>query len=177
MERRETPALPQADCGALYENAACGLLVTSADGIILRVNHTFCTWVGREAVELAGRVKVQDLLSMGGRIFHQTHWTPLLAMQGSVAEVKLDVLHRDGRPMPMVFNAVRRSSATGTWHELAVFLAHDRHQYEKELLLERKRAEELLARHQEAQRALAVAQEERDRQRRWPRIAPCSRSR
>jgi PAS domain-containing protein len=60
MERRETPALPQADCGALYENAACGLLVTSADGIILRVNHTFCTWVGREAVELAGRVKVQD---------------------------------------------------------------------------------------------------------------------
>ena len=27
---------------------------------------------------------------MGGRIFHQTHWAPLLQMQGSVAEVKLD---------------------------------------------------------------------------------------
>jgi sigma-B regulation protein RsbU (phosphoserine phosphatase) len=164
MERPETPALPQADSGSLYEHAACGLLVTSADGVILRVNHTFCAWVGREATELVGCVKVQDLLSMGGRIFHQTHWTPLLAMQGSVAEVKLDVLHRDGRPLPMVFNAVRRSSANATWHELAVFLAHDRHQYEKELLLERKRAEELLAQHQEAQRALAVAQEERDRQ-------------
>lgn len=165
MEQRETAgALPQADAESLYENAACGLLVTLADGVILRVNHTFCAWVGREAEELLGRVKVQDLLSMGGRIFHQTHWTPLLAMQGSVAEVKLDVLHRDGRALPMVFNAVRHTSATGTWHELAVFLAHDRHKYEKELLLERKRAEGLLARHQEAQRALAVAQEERDRQ-------------
>ena len=29
---------------------------------------------------------------MGGRIFHQTHWAPLLQMQGSVAEVKLDVV-------------------------------------------------------------------------------------
>ena len=165
MEQRETAgALPQADAESLYENAACGLLVTLADGVILRVNHTFCAWVGREAEELLGRVKVQDLLSMGGRIFHQTHWTPLLAMQGSVAEVKLDVLHRDGRPLPMVFNAVRHTSATGTWHELAAFLAHDRHKYEKELLLERKRAEGLLARHQEAQLALAVAQEERDRQ-------------
>lgn len=165
MERPSTAgSLPPPDSEALYEHAACGLLVTSVDGVILRVNHTFCTWVGRDAAELVGRVKVQDLLSMGGRIFHQTHWTPLLAMQGSVAEVKLDVLHRDGRPLPMVFNAVRRASANGTRHELAVFLAHDRHKYEKELLLERKRAEELLARHQEAQRALAVAQEERDRQ-------------
>ena len=34
---------------------------------------------------------------MGGRIFHQTHWAPLLQMQGSVAEVKLDLVHRDGR--------------------------------------------------------------------------------
>ena len=34
---------------------------------------------------------------MGGRIFHQTHWAPLLQMQGSVAEVKLEVVHRDGR--------------------------------------------------------------------------------
>ena len=29
---------------------------------------------------------------MGGRIFHQTHWSPLLAMQGSVAEVKFDLV-------------------------------------------------------------------------------------
>jgi sigma-B regulation protein RsbU (phosphoserine phosphatase) len=157
-------AAPQADSNSLYDNAACGLLVTAANGVILRVNQTFCRWVGREAAELVGCVKFQELLTMGGRIFHQTHWAPLLDIQGSVSEVKLEILRRDGRPVPMVFNAVRRANSNATWHELAAFVAEDRHIYEKELLMARKRAEELLATQQEAQRALVVAQEERDRQ-------------
>ena len=33
---------------------------------------------------------------MGGRIFHQTHWAPLLQMQGSISEVKLELVHGDG---------------------------------------------------------------------------------
>jgi sigma-B regulation protein RsbU (phosphoserine phosphatase) len=65
----------------------------------------------------------------------------------------------------MVFNAVRRAGQGRAWHELAAFLANDRHQYEKELLLARRRAEALLARQQEAQRELALAEAERDRQR------------
>lgn len=154
----------QPDSDALYDNAACGLLVTAANGDILRANHTFCRWVGREPAELVGRSKLQELLTMGGRIFLQTHWVPLLDLQGSVSEVKLEVLRRDGRTLPMVFNAVRRSNPDRTWHELAAFVAEDRHRYEKELLLARKRAEELLVTQQEAQRALISAQEERDRQ-------------
>jgi sigma-B regulation protein RsbU (phosphoserine phosphatase) len=120
--------------------------------------------VGREAEELVGHVRLQDLLSIGGRIFHQTHWAPLLAMQGSVSEVKLEVLNRAGQALPMVFNAVRRTTAQAIRHEVAVFLAHDRHKYEKELLQARRRAEELLAQQQQAQLALALAQQERDRQ-------------
>ena len=38
---------------------------------------------------------------MGGRIFHQTHWAPLLQMQGSISEVKLEMVasRRDAIPM------------------------------------------------------------------------------
>ena len=79
------------DPEALYENAACGLLVTSLDGTLRRANRTFCRWIGYESSELIdGRRRFADLLTMGGRIFHQTHWAPLLQIQGSVAEVKLD---------------------------------------------------------------------------------------
>ena len=154
-----------ADPGLLYDKAPCGLLVTAVDGVILRVNETFCSWVGREAEELLGRVKVQELFSMGGRIFHQTHLTPLLQIQGSVSEVKLEVLHRDGRRMPMVWNTVRRARQGHTFHELAVFMAEDRHKYEQELLLARRNAEALLLNEQVAQQALLEAQAERDRQR------------
>ena len=39
----------------LYEDAACGLLLTQADGTILRVNRTFCTWLGRPRDDLVGQ--------------------------------------------------------------------------------------------------------------------------
>jgi hypothetical protein len=32
------------DAEALFEDAACGLLLTGADGTIRRVNRTFCRW-------------------------------------------------------------------------------------------------------------------------------------
>jgi sigma-B regulation protein RsbU (phosphoserine phosphatase) len=149
----------------LYDLAPCGLLVTSTDGLIDRVNATFCSWIGRGADELVGRVRIQDLFTVGGRIFHQTQWAPLLQMQGSVAEVKLEVMHPDGRRIPMVFNAVRRVSEARTWHELAAFVADDRDKYERELVLARRHAEDLLAKEQAAQAALGAAQVDRDRQR------------
>ncbi len=163
MVEGSAAAHPSTDADALYEDAPCGLLVTTANGLILRVNRTFCVWVGREAGELVGRKKLQDLLAVGGRIFYQTHWVPLMQLQGSIAEVKLEVVHTDGRKLPAVWNAVRRVRGETTFHEVAVIIAEDRHKYEQELLLARRQAEDLLARHQEALATLRATQEERDR--------------
>ena len=140
---------------ALYGEAPCGLLVTATDGTILRVNATFCRWAGAEANALLGR-RFQDLLTVGGRIFHQTHWAPLLQLQGSISEVKLDLQRAVGRPLPMVLNAIRRSHGDRELHELAVFVAEDRHAYERELLKSRKQAEGLLGQVQD--RALFAEQ-------------------
>ena len=142
----------------LWDDAACGLLVTSANGLILKVNNTFCRWLGFQRTELVGNQHLQGLLSMSGRIFHQTHWAPLLQIEGSVAEVKLDVLHAEGHSIPMMLNAVRRQHGDSVFHEVAVFVAEDRHRYESEILRARKNAEALLANEQEAQAALTVAQ-------------------
>src|ERR1700757_2515580 len=98
MQSTDRP-LPSAD--VLFEHAACGLLVTDTDGGILRVNATFCGWLGYQALELATTKGIQDLLTTGGKVFYQTHWAPLLQMQGSVAEVKLNMMHREGHVVPM----------------------------------------------------------------------------
>lgn len=149
---------------ALYDTAACGLLVTRGDGRILRANSTFARLVGREEADLRART-LQSLFTVGGRMFHQTHWAPLLQIQGSVAEVKLELLHADGRKLPVVLNAVRREAGGEVLHDIAVFLAQDRHRYEHELLLARRRAEDLLAKEQAVQRELIEAKAELDRQR------------
>ncbi len=140
----ELPLPPPPDVASLYENAACGLACTTHDGTFLKINDTLCQWLGREPEELLGKVKLQELLTMGGRIFHQTHWAPLLRMQGSVAEVKMVVLHSDGSSLPMVLNALRRETAQGPLHEIAMFIARDRDAYERELVASRKSLEEVL---------------------------------
>jgi len=149
-------ALPTAD--ALWDDAACGLLVTSATGLILQVNNTFCRWLGFQRGELEGRKHLQGLLTVSGRIFHQTHWAPLLQIQGSVAEIKLDVVHAQGHSIPMLMNAVRRQHGATVMHEVAVFVAEDRQRHESDMLRMRKNTEALLANEQEAQDALTVSQ-------------------
>jgi sigma-B regulation protein RsbU (phosphoserine phosphatase) len=122
----------------------CGLMVTAVDGTFLRVNGTFCKWVGLSAGELLGTRKLQDLFSMGARIFHQTHWLPMLQMQGSISEVKFDVKQQGGAVLPMLFNVIRRTTESGIFDEISAVIAEDRNKYERELLAARKRADRLV---------------------------------
>lgn len=139
-----------------FDAAPCGLLQTADDGVILHVNRTFCAWVGRTVDELVQRRRFQDLLTTGARIFHQTHWSPLLRMQSSISEVKLEIVHCDGSKLPMVLNAVRREVDGNVRHEIAAFVARDRDRYERELVSARKRLEDLVA---ETQRLHADAKD------------------
>ncbi|MES2404596.1 MAG: PAS domain-containing sensor histidine kinase [Pseudomonadota bacterium] len=150
----DTPPLP--DEGALYDGAACGLLLTDPSGVILKANLTFCRWLGLQRDDVCG-THFEKLLTTGGRIFHQTHFYPLLQLQGSIAEVKLELLSATGERMPVLVNAVRRDGGAEVWHEMAVFMARDRHAYEKELLHARKQAEQL------ASAKLAAEQAAQDR--------------
>ncbi len=124
---------------------ACGVATTSKSGVFLRINKTFCQWLGVSPTDVIGERKLQDFMNVGGRIFHQTHWAPLLQMQGSVSEVKLGFRHLDGTEIPMVLNAMRREHEGEVVHEIAAFVARDRDAYERELVQSRRRLEELVA--------------------------------
>ena len=139
---------PLPDPGAVLDDAPCGLLQTDDGGLILWANRTFLRWLGYEAGELAHR-HLEDLLTIGGRIFHQTHLSPLLQMQGSVSEVKLELVHRDGTALPAILNALVHERGGRRVREVAVYIARDRDKYEKELVLARRRLEDTLV---EAQR-------------------------
>lgn len=125
----------------LFNNAACGLLLTTTDGTICAANVTFCHWIGYASEDLVGKIRIQHLFTMGGRVFHHTHWSPLLQMQNSVSEVQINMVHRDGQILPMLVNAVRRQHGSVAYDELAVFIVKDRKLYEKELLHAQQTAE------------------------------------
>jgi phosphoserine phosphatase RsbU/P len=137
---------PSPEAMALLDSAACGLLQTDATGVIRWSNQVFCNWIGREASEIVGRRRIQDFFTIGGRIFHQTHWVPLIQMQQSVSEVKLDLVHASGHSIPIVLNGIRRVRDGDVVHDLAMFIAGDRDKYERELVATTRRLKEMVER-------------------------------
>jgi sigma-B regulation protein RsbU (phosphoserine phosphatase) len=150
------PALLEESAEDLYENAPCGYLSTLPGGLIVKVNGTFLDWTGYDRDELVGRRRFQDLLTVGGRIYHETHYAPLLHMQGSVREIAVEVVRADGGRLPSLVNSVLRRDDAGepAMVRTTVFPAEDRREYERELLRARQDAEESEARVRELARTL-----------------------
>jgi phosphoserine phosphatase RsbU/P len=130
------------DLEDLYENAPCGYLSIQPNGRVVKVNATFSTWIGSSPEELVGK-HFPDLLNIAGRIFYETHFAPLLRMQGFFNEVALDLRTQDGRSLPVLVNATERRNGEGRhlFTRLTIFNATDRRRYERELLRARTVAE------------------------------------
>jgi sigma-B regulation protein RsbU (phosphoserine phosphatase) len=133
----------------LFEDAPCGYLSTDIEGKILRVNRTFERWTGRPREHLLGGQRFQDLLSVGGRVYYETHYFPLLQMQDEAKQIAVDVMRVDGSRLPAVIDSVLHRDAEGAplLIKTTVFDMTDRRAYEHELQITRRReknvAEEL----------------------------------
>jgi sigma-B regulation protein RsbU (phosphoserine phosphatase) len=136
-------ALLEDDAEQLYEQAPCGYLSTTPDGTIVKVNQTFLTLTGYRREELVGKRRFVDLLTGGGRIYHETHFAPMLRMQGSAREIALDLVSTGGDKLPVLVNSVLERDPNGQPRLVrsAVFDATERRAYEQELVHQRERAE------------------------------------
>jgi len=135
-------ALLEDDPESLYEQAPCGYLSTDPNGRIVKVNKTFATLSGYRSEDLVGR-RFADLLSAGGRIYHETHYAPMLRMQGTVREMAFEIVRPDGSRLPVLVNAALQREPSGEPRvvHIAVFDATERREYERELVRSLRRAE------------------------------------
>lgn len=161
-DRATFAALLEDSAEDLYENAPCGYLSTLLDGQIAKINGTLLTWLGYDRADLVGRKRFADLLTVGGKLYHETHFAPLLAMQGRVSGIALELRAAAGGRLPVLVTSVLKTGADGQplMIRTTVFDARDRRAYEQELLRARKEAD--LAR-TEAERVHRIAEAERDR--------------
>jgi sigma-B regulation protein RsbU (phosphoserine phosphatase) len=139
----------------LFENAPCGYLSTLPDGTIVKINQTLLTWLGYDRAGVVGR-RLSSLLGVGDRIFYETHYAPLLRMQGTVREIAVDLTRADGSRLPALLNSVLHTGADGepVAVRATVFDATDRRAYERELLRARQDADEAAAKARELARIL-----------------------
>jgi diguanylate cyclase (GGDEF)-like protein/PAS domain S-box-containing protein len=150
-----TAGTPELTHEELYEDAPCGYLSLLADGTILATNRTLLRTLGREAAQVVGVARLQDLMAPGSRIYHATHWGPKLELQGEVREIPVDLVRADGDRVAVLLSAVVRhgDGSAAPVIRASVFDATDRRRYERELIAARdtereaRRKAEHLARH------------------------------
>ncbi|MYS32225.1 SpoIIE family protein phosphatase [Streptomyces sp. SID7804] len=149
----------------LYESAPCGYLSTLMDGTIAKVNATLLGWLGLTRDEVVGRMHFSDLLTVGGKLYHETHFAPLLRMQGHLGGIALDMRTAQGAKLPVLVTSTVKTSDDGEplLIRTTVFDATDRRAYERELLRARRVAEEARAQaeadRERLREALAVLQQ------------------
>jgi phosphoserine phosphatase RsbU/P len=97
----------------LYEDAPCGHLSTLPGGTIVKVNARLLDWLGYTRDDLVGVRRFTDLLTAGARVYHETHVSPLLFMQGQINGIALDLRTADGTRMPVLMSSRVRPDAEG----------------------------------------------------------------
>ncbi|MET9771356.1 SpoIIE family protein phosphatase [Streptomyces sp. NPDC006415] len=142
-DQAQFSALLEDSAEDLYEHAPCGYLSTQLDGRIAKVNTTLLDWLGYQHRDLVGRKHFSDLLTVGGRLYHETHFAPMLRMQGEISGIALELKAADGTRLPVLVTSTVKTGSDGQplLIRTTIFDARDRRAYETELLRARQEAD------------------------------------
>lgn len=138
--------LMELDFKTLYNHAPCGYLFAMEDGTIIDVNNTFLAFTGYSREEIIENKSFEDFLSLGGKIYYETHFAPLLKMHGEVSEINFDFIRKDQTRFPVLINAIKHSfnEKEDNYIQFIILDITQRKQYELELLNAKRKSEELL---------------------------------
>ena len=135
--------------------APCGFLSFNDEGRILGANQTLISLLGcGDRSDLEGK-PVESIFTVAGKIFYQTHFFPLLKLQGKAEEIFFSLRGPSGDQVPVICNAERKAE-NGAWIILCIlFPIAQRSRYEQELLEARKKAELEVERNEKLEKARA----------------------
>lgn len=159
MSEADAPLTP-VELERLFEEAPCGYVVIDGAGRVVRANRTLADWLGRDVGAFQGK-RFSDLLTVPGRIYYETHFAPLIRMQGFFHEVALDLARAGDLALPVLVNAAEQAGEGGERRTvISVFNATDRRRYERDLLDARRTAEQATAEVQDLNRTLEARVQE-----------------
>lgn len=117
-----------------FAHSLSGHVIADAEGKILRINQRLADWLGCEVSAAAGQ-RFSDLLTVGGKIYYETHLWPLLRMQGFFEEVALELGCANNQKLQVLVNAYERRDEKNIpqFIRLTIFKATDRRVYEQNL--------------------------------------------
>ena len=158
MTAPASPATDGAALGGLLDHAPCGFVSVADDGALLAVNATLHEMLGYAPGELEG-ARVDALLTMGSRLFYQTHLFPMVRLHGRAEEIFLLLRHKDGGEVGVLVNVARRERGGAFANDCVMMRVVERRKFEDELLRARRDADEARALAEARARELGEANE------------------
>ena len=125
-----------------YQQALCGFISYLPDGTILRVNQTFCKWLGLNEGDIYG-LKFGSLLTKDDSLYYKLGISTLLEMQGFVDEINFHFVSVRGN-FDVLYNAVACKNKDGVVVAInaTVQKITKRKKYEADLLMAKHAAED-----------------------------------
>jgi PAS domain S-box-containing protein len=124
----------------LIDRIPCGFVSFADDGTVCAVNATLLEMLGLERQTVVGR-HIEQMLTVGSRIFYQTHLFPMLRMHGHAEEIFIMLRASDGHDEAALLNAVRRQEGEQWLTHCILVRVRERKKFEEALLRAKKEAE------------------------------------
>jgi sigma-B regulation protein RsbU (phosphoserine phosphatase) len=125
------------------DKAPCIYFSTKDDGTLLEVNDQLCSALHYSKAELVGK-KSELLFTIPTRIFQQTHFFPLLKMQGHAEEIFLTLKKANGEELPVLINAERITGGAEPVNLYVGIVVNNRKKFEEEIIAAKRAAENAL---------------------------------
>jgi sigma-B regulation protein RsbU (phosphoserine phosphatase) len=102
-----------------------------------------------------GKTRIEELLTVGSKIFFQTHFFPLIKMQGFAHEIFLTFKSKEEGDVPVLLNVKSQLEEESQEVHCGGMIISNRNRFEKELLLAKKAAEEASTKNVDLQKVRA----------------------
>lgn len=122
------------------------------EGKFLAVNDATCQLLDVAREELLTQ-NISGFVSLGTRIFFQTHFFPMLLVKQVAKEVFITLLTRNKQSIPVLLNAERTAVEGRSEILCAAMVIENRNKYENEIIAAKKYAEQALQENTELQQA------------------------
>ena len=123
---------------AAFEGLPCGVVVTDPDHRIEFLNQPLRQLLGYDGAAQPDPRYFLDLLSLGGKLFFETHHQVTMKLEGNVNELTYEMVCTNGDRRPVLING--RTDPAG--YVYVVFPSTNRSQYEHDMNVARIKAEE-----------------------------------
>ena len=133
------------DYQKLYNNSPTGSFCSLPDGTIIDSNKRFLGLINYDLEEVIGIKKFSDFLTVGGKMYFETVYSQALKINGTLEEINFDFVKKDGTTIPVLINSVEIKDKKGRhlFTQSVLFHISQRKKYEQELLIAKRKANDL----------------------------------